>query len=106
MACRPSFLADGFVIHDSAANEVGGARRSKEHFPVSATALFSRRDAENIKSFGQSRGCFVGRKYPLPVGNQPRGNALRIVAHDADPQCLHSYVQTVQTIDQPPGRKF
>src|SRR5262249_33374176 len=100
------FLVDGFVIHDSAANEVGGARRSKEHFPVSATALFSRRNAENIKSFRQSRGCFVGRKYPLPAGNQTRGKALKIIAHDADPRRLHSYVRTVQTIDQPPDRKF
>src|SRR5271167_3832773 len=55
--------------------------RSKKHFPVSATALLGRRDAENVKSFGQSRNGFVGRKDPFPVGDQARGNSFKIVAH-------------------------
>src|SRR6202040_4076616 len=51
---------------------------SKKHFPVSATALFGRRNAENVKSFGQRRRCFVGRQDSLPVGDQTLGNSLRL----------------------------
>jgi hypothetical protein len=63
---------------------LGDARGSKKHFPVGTPALLGRLDAERVKSFGQSRDGFVGRKDPSPVSNQTLSDPLKIVARQLD----------------------
>ena len=75
-----TLLADRFVIHDGAADEFGGARRGKEHFPVGAPALLGRLDSERVESLRQRWDGFVGRENPFSVGNQTLSNALETPA--------------------------
>src|SRR5215831_2891557 len=61
---------------------VAGARRGKEHFPVSASALLGRLDSERVESSCQHGDG--GRQDPFPFHNQRQCDALQIVA---DPPC-------------------
>jgi hypothetical protein len=65
-----TLLMDRFVIHDDAANELGGARAGKEHLPVGAPALLRRLDPQCVEAFRQGGDGFVSRQDPLALGNE------------------------------------
>jgi hypothetical protein len=83
-----TLLTDRFVIHDNAADELGGARGGKEHFPVGAPALLGRLNPERIETSCQGGDGLVGRENPFPFRNQRQRDALQIVARHADPPCV------------------
>src|SRR5262245_2618954 len=75
-----TLLTDRFVIHDDTADELGGARRGKEHFPVSAPALLGRLNPERVESSCQGGDSLVGREDPFPFRNQRQRDTSQIVA--------------------------
>ena len=83
-----ALLPDGLVLHDDAADELRPTRRGEEHFPVGASALFGRRDAERVEPLRQGGDGLVGCEDPLAVGDQCRRDALKIVAHSSNPYLL------------------
>jgi hypothetical protein len=71
-----ALLTDCFVVHDSAADELSGARAGKEHFPGGAPALLGRPDPECIEPFRQGGDGFVRRENPLAPANERQRDAL------------------------------
>ena len=74
-----AFLADGLVLHDHAADELGGTRRREEHLAVGAPALLGRWDSERIEALGQGRDGLVGGENSFLLGNQRQRDALQVV---------------------------
>ena len=75
-----ALLADGFVLQDDAADELGHAR-GKKHFTVGAPAVLGRLHAERIEALRQGGNGFVGCENSLPVGEQRQRDALEIIGH-------------------------
>src|SRR5262249_20538850 len=70
-----TLLTDRFVIHDDAADELGGARGGKEHFPVGAPALLrsigSRACRIVLSTWGWSRRPRESLPLPQPASVRP-----------------------------------
>ena len=71
-------LADGLVVQDDAADELGHPRRGEEHLAVDAADLFGVLDAERLKRFAMVRMALVGGEDALAGGHQRAGSGLEL----------------------------